>query len=623
MRIPLCVVLLISMAGFALVASDYQAQRKQQDVARANYWKERGYTFNPQFMNAYAMDQKVKDSERANYWKERGYDFNAQFMTAYAMDQKVKDFERANYWKERGYDFKPQFMTAYAMDQKVKDIEKARELNAKGYSFNPQFMTAYAMEQKVKDIGRANYWKQRGYDFNPQFMTAYAMDQKVKAMQGEKPPSEREYRAIKAPDVHRNQLDSPASGVTIAPPTFVSQPSPASSDLVAATVQSEQKESTQEVSLTTAPSQLGAPSAALSPERKTASETSVQPLIMPERHAQPAVPGNSYSGGFSAVGAVAGTASGESDSWVAPVVILAAIGLIAWLISKSKSSRSSNRHQASRPAGGGAATQREEIVTCHNCGQRNRLREVDGQSLFRCGSCHLELANPFASLPHSKPEPVPTFRPSAAMSSRAKHVAFRDTSADDHLVAPSDLAGVVDAFTGEALNAALGLYQCGKCQVYYHRASYDVIRNENGGQCVACLGTSIRGVSLAQPHRDSRPASGEARRQANPLSNYRPDAVTLFNYRDHIGRAVTFESFVPKVLSSRRGRDFAIMFENLDWKAGFKAIVFRRHLAAVGGVQFVRSLQGRTIRVRGLVQKNPIFGFEIVVTERSMIQEIR
>jgi hypothetical protein len=190
------------------------------------------------------------------------------------------------------------------------------------------------------------------------------------------------------------------------------------------------------------------------------------------------------------------------------------------------------------------------------------------------------------------------------------------------LAAPSDLAGVVDAFTGEALNAERGLYQCGKCQVYYHRASYDLIRSENGGQCVACLGTSIRDVSAAQLRRGSRPAAGKARRPASPVPNYRPEFVTLLNYRDHVGRVVTFEGRVPKVLTSRQGHALAVMFENLDWKTGFKAIVFRRHLAVVGGGPFVCALQGRTIRVRGLVQKHPIFGYQIVVTERSMIREI-
>ena len=40
-------------------------------------------------------------------------------MTAYAMDCKVKDIERAAYWKGNGYSFDPNYMTAYAMDRSV------------------------------------------------------------------------------------------------------------------------------------------------------------------------------------------------------------------------------------------------------------------------------------------------------------------------------------------------------------------------------------------------------------------------------------------------------------------------------------------------------------------------
>lgn len=181
----------------------------------------------------------------------------------------------------------------------------------------------------------------------------------------------------------------------------------------------------------------------------------------------------------------------------------------------------------------------------------------------------------------------------------------------------------MDAFTGEALNPGLGLYQCAKCQVYYHRASYEVIQSENGGRCVACLSVSIRTVAQTQTRRETRPTSAEKPRETAPAPNYRPEAVGLFDYREHVGRVVTFESFVPVVRESRRGGDFAVMFENVEWEKGFKVVVFRRHLRSVGGAAVVRSLQGQTIRVRGLLQKHSTFGYEIIVTERSMIQEIR
>jgi hypothetical protein len=209
-----------------------------------------------------------------------------------------------------------------------------------------------------------------------------------------------------------------------------------------------------------------------------------------------------------------------------------------------------------------------------------------------------------------------------AQSSRARDIAFRDASTVNRVATLQDLAGLVDAFTGEALNPECGLYQCAnaKCQVYYHRASYEVIQSENGGKCVACLSVSIRTVAQTQSQSETRHTSTEKPRETSPTSNYRPEAVGLFNYRDQLGRVVTFESYVPVVRESRRGGDFAIMFENVEWEKGFKVVVFRRNLKAVGGAAYVRSLQGQTIRVRGLLQKDPRFGYQIIVTERRMIQ---
>jgi hypothetical protein len=102
--------------------SDWQAREQQERIDRSIYWKEQGYTFDPKYMSAYAMDQKAKDIERAQFWSDKGHKFNPQFMSAYAMDQKVKDIERAKYWAERGLSFNAQYMSAYAMDREAERI---------------------------------------------------------------------------------------------------------------------------------------------------------------------------------------------------------------------------------------------------------------------------------------------------------------------------------------------------------------------------------------------------------------------------------------------------------------------------------------------------------------------
>lgn len=89
---------------------------------------------------------------------------------------------------------------------------------------------------------------------------------------------------------------------------------------------------------------------------------------------------------------------------------------------------------------------------------------------------------PSRSTDRVSPKTDPTkYRPRP--SSKNFKIQFGDASASP---AP-DLTDLHDAFTGAPLNPALGLSQCTNCQVYYHSESFVVLREENGGRCVACL----------------------------------------------------------------------------------------------------------------------------------------
>ncbi|MBZ9963737.1 hypothetical protein [Mesorhizobium sp. BR1-1-2] len=171
------------------------------------------------------------------------------------------------------------------------------------------------------------------------------------------------------------------------------------------------------------------------------------------------------------------------------------------------------------------------------------------------------------------------------------------------------LEGLHDAFTGAPLNVALGLHQCGTCKVYYHASSVEVLRQENGLRCVACGNASIGALSGAQ----ARSTRGR---------DYNPDIVTLANFRSHFDRVVTFEGRVHAVRVSRRGSDFAVMFENTSWARGLKLVFFRGAIRAVGGTDFIHSLAGQSVRVRGLLINHNQFGPEIIISERSMILSV-
>ena len=171
------------------------------------------------------------------------------------------------------------------------------------------------------------------------------------------------------------------------------------------------------------------------------------------------------------------------------------------------------------------------------------------------------------------------------------------------------LEGLHDAFTGAPLEARLGLHQCRECKVYYHSSSVDVLREENASRCVSCGTGSIVALTAAQ----AKTSRG---------FDYNPNAVTLANYRSHFDRVVTFEGTVQAVKTSRRGLDYAVMFDNASWTKGLKLVFFRGAVHQVGGAEFIEGLSGRFVRVRGLLINHQRFGPEIIISERAMILEV-
>ena len=225
--------------------------------------------------------------------------------------------------------------------------------------------------------------------------------------------------------------------------------------------------------------------------------------------------------------------------------------------------------------------------------------------------------------PSSRSRPEPTSRRPPAKdprvdrpnqkSSARPEIQFNDTGGNCSTAktpTAQELEDLHDAFTGQRLSLALGLYQCVSCKVYYHTESYEVLREENSGQCVACSSSSI--VALT---------GDTARTSRGRDSN--PDVITLENFRSHVGRVIMFEGHVHNVLRSRRGKDYAVMFENKSWTKGFKLVFFRGAVHKVAGPVYINSLKGKTVRVRGLLINHRTFGYEIIVSEKSMILSVR
>jgi len=207
--------------------------------------------------------------------------------------------------------------------------------------------------------------------------------------------------------------------------------------------------------------------------------------------------------------------------------------------------------------------------------------------------------------PRRKPN-TQTFRPSAG-ARPSSNIKFRDSSSSSSASSftPVNLDGLHDAFTGAPLDKKLGLHQCQSCMVFYHAESLQVLREVNDAKCVSCQ--SIKIVAFTVSVKTDR------------AKDYTPNVITLLNYHKFVGSVVTFEGQVKSVLESRRGNDYAVMFENKSWAKGFKLVFFRDAVRKVGGKPYINTLAGKTITVRGLLIKHERFGYQIVVSEKSML----
>lgn len=263
---------------------------------------------------------------------------------------------------------------------------------------------------------------------------------------------------------------------------------------------------------------------------------------------------------------------------IVPIIVIIAVVVVIWITNNKKSSSNQD-------------TSRREI------------RPPSNQQEYRSTS---NRTSPYRNpAPSTQKEP---YHPSTGSGIKPK-IQFKEIS---NGVTRNNLPGIEDlhdALTGAPLNQSLGLYQCSKCKVFYHAESFTALKEINDSACVSCQSkTIIRVTTFADtPFR----------------KEYIPNVVTIDNYKQFVGQVVTFEGYVYTVNESRRGNDFAVMFEDKSWIRGFKLVFFRDVIRQIGGSKYLFSFVGKTIQVRGLLIKHETFGYEIMVTDKGMILGVK
>ena len=178
-----------------------------------------------------------------------------------------------------------------------------------------------------------------------------------------------------------------------------------------------------------------------------------------------------------------------------------------------------------------------------------------------------------------------------------------------------DIEGLQDPITGSLLMIEHGLYQCQKCNIIYQARSYFELVKENDSFCVCCKSTNIK--------------EGTKATQVKRNFDFIPSIIKISNYHKYIGQVVTFEGQSLYSKESKRGNDFAIVFENKDWQQSLKIVLSKRVLGIRGPKSeenarlYIDSLVGKTIKVRGLLVNSHLNGYRIVVLDKKNILGVR
>lgn len=169
--------------------------------------------------------------------------------------------------------------------------------------------------------------------------------------------------------------------------------------------------------------------------------------------------------------------------------------------------------------------------------------------------------------------------------------------------------GVLDPVTGTEFRRDDEITQCSNCGLLYHSDSRQFILEQNSGRCVGCSqsGTlhTVRAVEAVSVR-----------------TTYRADIVTLDNYQDFLGKIVYFEGRVVEVHESAKGTYF-VKFVRGPIPQVFKLVIFSKYVERFSqGGRTIKRYHGRTIRVRGLIQRHEVWGWEILVSKEEAISSV-
>jgi hypothetical protein len=216
-------------------------------------------------------------------------------------------------------------------------------------------------------------------------------------------------------------------------------------------------------------------------------------------------------------------------------------------------------------------------------------------------------------------------------------ITWRETEPPRHsagvtqiVVARIDVSGILDPVTGTGFSDGESAWRCTNCQMFYHNQTYRFLRDQNFRCCVGCGQASLErsrvGTAKKPRIKPQRPAIPEPEtkqeftQRPGDQTLFQPPAVRLAEISQYVGHVVCFQGRVVEVQRSRSANAYCVKFQRGAWARVFKLVVFPNYVNNfTHGEQTIRDYARKTIRVRGLVQRHPEWGLEILVYNESTV----
>ena len=186
------------------------------------------------------------------------------------------------------------------------------------------------------------------------------------------------------------------------------------------------------------------------------------------------------------------------------------------------------------------------------------------------------------------------------------------------------LIGVEDAYEHTPLVTGERVAYCKRDKIAFHLATWEFLKQQNQGRCCICGQSNVITIYTLPGTLIESPVAPEI--VARPTILHPGEKVIGLNQiYNHINFAVTVQDYVHEVYCTKSTGTYFVRFEPRGPRdavyQGFKVVIFPKYERLWNEVGIsIRSYQGRTIRVRGVIQVHPDWDIEILVNSPRVIE---